>query len=172
MTRAQTQVARGWRAPAMPLALCGLALVTLVHQLENEWAWRVRFSEGAFPIGDLRPTDYPNLDALVDHWRHEERDLPGLVRAPIRPRPCRPATGRQQRPGPVALPALRRQPRHAAVRRDGGATHAPWVFAGRDRLPRRLLEPAHPDEAVAFRLTPSPPCWFGRSTATSGPESS
>ena len=48
---------------------------TLVHQLENEWAWRIRLSEGAFPVGDLLPTDYPNLDALVAHWRREERDL-------------------------------------------------------------------------------------------------
>lgn len=48
---------------------------TLVHQLENEWAWRIRLSEGSFPAGDLLPTDYPNLDALVDHWRREERDL-------------------------------------------------------------------------------------------------
>jgi len=48
---------------------------TLVHQLENEWAWRIRLSEGAFPVGDVAPTDYPNFDALVDHWRREERDL-------------------------------------------------------------------------------------------------
>lgn len=48
---------------------------TLVHQLENEWAWRIRLSEGAFPVGDLLPTDYPNLDTLVGHWRREEREL-------------------------------------------------------------------------------------------------
>jgi uncharacterized damage-inducible protein DinB len=48
---------------------------TLAHQFENEWAWRIRLSEGAFPVGDVLPTDYPTLDALVDHWRREERDL-------------------------------------------------------------------------------------------------
>lgn len=48
---------------------------TLVHQLENEWAWRIRLSEGAFPVGDLLPTDYPTLDALVARWHREERDL-------------------------------------------------------------------------------------------------
>lgn len=45
---------------------------TLVHQLENEWAWRVRLSEGTFPDGDLVPADYPTLAVLVDHWHHEE----------------------------------------------------------------------------------------------------
>lgn len=48
---------------------------TLVHQLENEWAWRVRLSEGAFPDGDLAPSDYPSLAVLVDQWRREERAL-------------------------------------------------------------------------------------------------
>jgi uncharacterized damage-inducible protein DinB len=48
---------------------------TLVHQLENEWAWRIRLSEGAFPVGDLVPTDYPTLDSLVEHWHREEREL-------------------------------------------------------------------------------------------------
>jgi uncharacterized damage-inducible protein DinB len=48
---------------------------TLVHQLENEWAWRIRLSQGAFPVRDVLPTDYPSLDALVDHWHREERDL-------------------------------------------------------------------------------------------------
>lgn len=48
---------------------------TLVHQLENEWAWRVRLSEGTFPDGDLVPADYPTLALLVDHWHREERAL-------------------------------------------------------------------------------------------------
>lgn len=48
---------------------------TLVHQLENEWAWRVRLSQGAFPEGDLDAEDYPTLDDLVNHWRREEREL-------------------------------------------------------------------------------------------------
>jgi Uncharacterized protein conserved in bacteria len=48
---------------------------TLAHQFENEWAWRIRLSEGAFPVGDVLPADHPTLDALVDHWLREERDL-------------------------------------------------------------------------------------------------
>ena len=48
---------------------------TLVHQLENEWAWRIRLSEGSFPLGDLAPDDYPTLDDLVRRWRQEERAL-------------------------------------------------------------------------------------------------
>lgn len=48
---------------------------TLVHQLENEWAWRVRLSEGSFPSGDLAPDDYPTLEDLVGRWHHEERAL-------------------------------------------------------------------------------------------------
>jgi len=46
---------------------------TLAHQLECEWAWRVRLSEGAFPAGDVRPDDYPTLDVLAARWRDEER---------------------------------------------------------------------------------------------------
>ena len=48
---------------------------TLAHQIENEWAWRIRLSEGSFPAGDVTPTEYPTLDSLVDRWHREERDL-------------------------------------------------------------------------------------------------
>jgi uncharacterized damage-inducible protein DinB len=48
---------------------------TLVHQLENEWAWRIRLSEGEFPVGDILPTDYPTLDVLADRWRREKREF-------------------------------------------------------------------------------------------------
>lgn len=48
---------------------------TLVHQLENEWAWRIRLSEGAFPSDGLNPQDYPSLAALVDRWHREEREF-------------------------------------------------------------------------------------------------
>ncbi len=48
---------------------------TLAHQVENEWAWRVRLSQGAFPAGDIAPGDYPTLSALMERWRHEEREL-------------------------------------------------------------------------------------------------
>jgi uncharacterized damage-inducible protein DinB len=48
-------------------------LGTLRHQLENEWAWRIRLSEGSFPSGDVLETDTPTLDALVDRWHREEK---------------------------------------------------------------------------------------------------
>ena len=48
---------------------------TLVHQLENEWAWRVRLGQGAFPTGGLNSVDYATLDDLVNHWHREEREL-------------------------------------------------------------------------------------------------
>lgn len=48
---------------------------TLVHQLENEWAWRVRLTEGAFPVDGLNPADYATLEELVEHWHREARVL-------------------------------------------------------------------------------------------------
>jgi uncharacterized damage-inducible protein DinB len=48
---------------------------TLVHQLENEWAWRIRLSEGEFPAEGLDPEDYPALEVLVKRWHHEEQEL-------------------------------------------------------------------------------------------------
>jgi Uncharacterized protein conserved in bacteria len=50
---------------------------TLAHQLENEWAWRVRLKDGSFPDGDILAADYPNLGALKARWHLEERDLRG-----------------------------------------------------------------------------------------------
>jgi uncharacterized damage-inducible protein DinB len=50
---------------------------TLAHQLENEWAWRVKLKDGSFPDGDILPADYPNLGALKARWHREERDLRG-----------------------------------------------------------------------------------------------
>ena len=48
---------------------------TLAHQLENEWAWRIRLEEGSFPDGDILPADYPTLGALVARWCREEAGL-------------------------------------------------------------------------------------------------
>ena len=53
---------------------------TLVHQLENEWAWRVRLRDGAFPAGDLDPLDFPDIYALARRWRHEEAELRAWLR--------------------------------------------------------------------------------------------
>ncbi len=48
---------------------------TLAHQVENEWAWRLRLRSGAFPDAGVVPEDYPTLDALLDRWRREEREM-------------------------------------------------------------------------------------------------
>ena len=48
---------------------------TLVHQLENEWAWRIRLSQGEFPAGGLDAESYPTLDGLVKRWQCEEQEL-------------------------------------------------------------------------------------------------
>lgn len=48
---------------------------TLVHQLENEWAWRIRLSQGAFPVDGLDPEGYPTLDHLAKRWHREEHEL-------------------------------------------------------------------------------------------------
>ncbi len=48
---------------------------TLAHQLECEWAWRIRLAEGAFPDGDVLPDEFPTLEALADRWHSEERKL-------------------------------------------------------------------------------------------------
>lgn len=48
---------------------------TLVHQLENEWAWRIRLDSGAFPDNGLDPEDYPAPDVLAERWRREEHEL-------------------------------------------------------------------------------------------------
>jgi uncharacterized damage-inducible protein DinB len=48
---------------------------TLVHQLENEWAWRSRLSESAFPVDGLKAEDYATLEEFVGHWHAEERLL-------------------------------------------------------------------------------------------------
>lgn len=48
---------------------------TLVHQLECEWAWRIRLTYGSFPDNGLAPEAFDTLQALVDRWRREERDL-------------------------------------------------------------------------------------------------
>jgi uncharacterized damage-inducible protein DinB len=49
---------------------------TLVHQLECEWAWRVRFTGGAFPDETFfAPDDFPTVPPLVEWWSREERVL-------------------------------------------------------------------------------------------------
>jgi uncharacterized damage-inducible protein DinB len=48
---------------------------TLVHQLENEWAWRIRLTQGTFPADGLNPEDYASLEDLAGRWYSEEHEL-------------------------------------------------------------------------------------------------
>lgn len=52
---------------------------TLVHELDVEWSWRERLrpSPGAVSgeEAELRPDDYPNLQAVADHWARDETEM-------------------------------------------------------------------------------------------------
>jgi uncharacterized damage-inducible protein DinB len=48
---------------------------TLVHQLECEWAWRIRLTYGSFPDRGLVPEAFETLQPLVERWQREEREL-------------------------------------------------------------------------------------------------
>ena len=48
---------------------------TIAHQVECEWAWRIRLSEGAFPDGDVLPGDFETLEPLAERWRTEGQAL-------------------------------------------------------------------------------------------------
>ena len=52
---------------------------TLAHQVECEWAWRVRLRTGSFPAGDILPGDFDSLNALLARWRHEQAELRALA---------------------------------------------------------------------------------------------
>jgi len=48
---------------------------TLAHQLECEWAWRIRLAVGRFPNGDVLPGDFQTVDELAGRWRRDEAEL-------------------------------------------------------------------------------------------------
>lgn len=50
--------------------------VTLVHELDVEWSWRLnlqgRLSDDE---ADLSPDDYPDVAAIREHWSRDEADM-------------------------------------------------------------------------------------------------
>jgi uncharacterized damage-inducible protein DinB len=62
---------------------------TLAHQLEHEWAWRIRLSLGSFPAGDLVAEDYPALGDLVTRWHRDGARPADVVRGCVRRATCR-----------------------------------------------------------------------------------
>jgi uncharacterized damage-inducible protein DinB len=49
---------------------------TLVHELDVEWSWRLNLL-GLLTDAteELRPTDYPDVGAIREHWRRDEADM-------------------------------------------------------------------------------------------------
>ncbi len=48
---------------------------TLVHQLDVEWSWRLRWQRLDEPAEELSASDFPTALALADRWREEEREM-------------------------------------------------------------------------------------------------
>ena len=50
---------------------------TLVHTLDVEWSWRARLQGQPEAVWkrELPVTDYPTAQALIDHWRRDEREM-------------------------------------------------------------------------------------------------
>ena len=52
---------------------------TLVHELDVQWSWRERLKGADWeewgPDAELRPEDYPTVEAVVAHWSRDEADM-------------------------------------------------------------------------------------------------
>ena len=50
---------------------------TLVHTLDVEWSWRARLQGQPEAVWkkELPVTDYQTAQALIDHWRRDEREM-------------------------------------------------------------------------------------------------
>jgi uncharacterized damage-inducible protein DinB len=58
---------------------------TLVHQLECEWAWRIRLGQGSFPASGLLPEAFVRVRVLSERWRQEEAELRSWLTASPKP---------------------------------------------------------------------------------------
>ncbi len=49
---------------------------TLVHELDVQWSWRERLKGADWnewgPDAELKAADYPDVAAIVEHWRRDE----------------------------------------------------------------------------------------------------
>jgi uncharacterized damage-inducible protein DinB len=54
---------------------------TLAHQIECEWAWRIRLGSGAFPDGDVVAAEFASVGSLMRRWMVEEQCLRTLLTA-------------------------------------------------------------------------------------------
>jgi uncharacterized damage-inducible protein DinB len=53
-------------------------LATLVHELDVEWSWRLNLEGRAGEAGEdaeLRAEDYPDVEALREHWSRDEAEM-------------------------------------------------------------------------------------------------
>jgi uncharacterized damage-inducible protein DinB len=48
---------------------------TMMHTAGVEWLWRQRLQVGESPTGLPNKSEYASLDALVEYWAHEEREM-------------------------------------------------------------------------------------------------
>ena len=48
---------------------------TMVHILEAEWGWRVRFEGQGHLAKELLETEFPTLESLETRWREDEKSM-------------------------------------------------------------------------------------------------
>lgn len=52
---------------------------TLVHELDVQWSWRERLKgadwEAWGPDAELKGSDFPTLESLVEHWKRDEAEM-------------------------------------------------------------------------------------------------
>jgi len=52
---------------------------TLVHELDVQWSWRERLRGADWnewgPDAELRSSDYPTVESVVEHWNRDEAEM-------------------------------------------------------------------------------------------------